>query len=91
MKKFLFGLVATIAILMVVGTVGDLYIHSEHGYVTSQKKQADLNAQIEALEDSISRINDRMDVLQATLDILRMIDSAKVEEAEQLLWNIKVE
>lgn len=91
MKKFLFGLVATIAILMVVGTVGDLYIHSEHGYVTSQKKHADLNAQIEALEDSISRLNDRMDVLQATLDILRMIDSAKVDEAEHLLWNIKVE
>lgn len=91
MKKFLFGILVMIAILMIVGTVGDLYIHSEHGYVTSQKKHADLNAQIEALEDSISRLNDRMDVLQATLDILRMIDSAKVEEAEQLLWNIKVE
>lgn len=91
MKKFLFGILVMIAILMIVGTVGDLYIHSEHGYVTSQKKHADLNAQIEALEDSISRLNDRMDVLQATLDILRMIDSAKVDEAEHLLWNIKVE
>lgn len=91
MKKFLFGVVAAIVVLMIVGTVGDLYLHSEHGYVTSQKKQADLNAQIEALEDSIGRINDRMDVLQATLDILRIIDSAKVEEAEQLLWNIKEE
>ena len=91
MKKFLFGVVAAIAILMIVGTVGDLYIHSEHGYVTSQKKHADLNAQIEALEDSIGRINDRMDVLQATLDILRIVDSAKVEEAEQLLWNRKEE
>ena len=91
MKKFLFGILVMIAILMIVGTVGDLYIHSEHGYVTSQKKHADLNAQIEALEDSISRINDRMDVLQATLDILRIIDSAKVDEAEHLLWNIKVE
>ena len=91
MKKFLFGILVMIAILMIVGTVGDLYIHSEHGYVTSQKKHADLNAQIEALEDSISRLNDRMDVLQATLDILRIIDSAKVDEAEHLLWNIKVE
>lgn len=91
MKKFLFGVVAAIAVLMIVGSVGDLYLHSEHGYVTSQKKQADLNAQIEALEDSISRLNDRMDVLQATLDVLRMIDSAKVEQAEQLLWNIKTE
>ena len=91
MKKAIFSVVAAIAVLMIVGTVGDLYIHSEHGYVTSQKKHADLNAQIEALEDSISRLNDRMDVLQATLDILRMIDSAKVDEAEHLLWNIKVE
>ena len=91
MKKAIFSVVAAIAILMIVGTVGDLYIHSEHGYVTSQKKHADLNAQIEALEDSISRLNDRMDILEATLDVLRMIDSTKVEEAEHLLWNIKVE
>lgn len=91
MKKAIFSIVAAIAVLMIVGSVGDLYLHSEHGYVTSQKKQADLNAQIEALEDSISRLNDRMDVLQATLDVLRMIDSAKVEEAEHLLWNRKEE
>lgn len=91
MKKFMFGIVAAVAVLMIVGTVYDLYLHSEHGYVASQKKRADLNAQIEALEDSISRLNDRMDVLQAKLDVLWIIDSAKVEEAERLLWNIKVE
>lgn len=91
MKKAIFGVVAAIAVLMIVGTVGDLYLHSEHGYVVSQKKQVDLNAHIEALEDSIGRLNDKVDILQATLDILRIIDSTKVEEVEQLLWNIKVE
>ena len=91
MKKAIFGVVTVIAVLMIVGTVGDLYLHSEHGYVVSQKKQADLNAHIEALEDSIGRLNDKVDILQATLDILRIVDSTKVEEAEQLLWNIKVE
>ena len=91
MKKAIFGIVAAIAVLMIVGTVGDLYLHSEHGYVVSQKKQADLNAQIETLEDSIGRLNDKVDILQATLEVLRIIDSTKVEEAEQLLWKIKVE
>ena len=58
-------------------------------YSNNQKRLAKQNVQIEALEDSIGRINDRVDVLQATLDILRIIDSTKVEEAEHILWNIK--
>lgn len=91
MKKAIFGVVAAIAVLMIVGTIGDLYLHSEHGYVVSQKKQADLNVQIETLKDSIGRLNDKVDILQATLDVLRIVDSTKVEEAEQLLWNIKEE
>ena len=91
MKKAIFGVVAAIAVLMIVGTVGDLYLHSEHGYVVSQKKQADLNVQIETLKDSIGHLNNKVDILQATLDVLRIIDSTKVEEAEQLLWNIKEE
>ena len=41
MKRFLFSIFVLVAVLMIVGTVGDMYLHSEHGYVNYQKKLAD--------------------------------------------------
>ena len=91
MKKLIFSIIASIVFLSVGGTAWNRKCEKDRGIESYQKKLAKQNAQIEALEDSIGRLNDRMDVLQATLDILRMIDSTKVKEAEHLLWNIKVE
>jgi hypothetical protein len=91
MKRFLFGILVIMAVLMIIGTIGDMYLHSEHCFVTSQKKLAKQNEQIEALCDSIAFLNEKAEVLQITLDCLRDLDSSKVEEVEQLLWNIKEE
>lgn len=91
MKRVIFGIVVSIVALSIGGAVWNRNCEKERGMEFCLKKLGKQNAQIEALEDSIGRINDRVDVLQATLDILRIIDSTKVEEAEQLLWNIKVE
>ena len=30
MKRFLFSILVVVAVLMIVGTVGDMYLHSEH-------------------------------------------------------------
>lgn len=91
MKKMIFCFVAAIIVLSFGGAVWNRHCEKERGIEIYQKKLAKQNAKIEALEDSIGRINDRVDILQATLDVLRIIDSTKVEEAEQLLWNIKEE
>lgn len=91
MKKVIFSIMSVILFLSIGGAVWDWSHEKERGIEIYQKKLAKQNAKIEALEDSIGRINDRVDILQATLDILRIIDSTKVEEAEHLLWNIKVE
>ena len=49
MKRFLFSILVLVAILMIVGTVGDMYLHSEHGFVNYQKKLADKDSIISEL------------------------------------------
>ena len=88
MKRFLFSIFVLVAILMIVGTVGDMYLHSEHGYVNYQKKLADKDSIISELRESIFLLNYRAEYLQITMDYIRAIDSTRVEEAEQILWNI---
>ena len=73
---------------MIVGTVGDMYLHSEHGYVNYQKKLANKDSIISELRESIFLLNYRAEYLQITMDYIRAIDSTRVEEAEQILWNI---
>ncbi len=72
---------------MIVGTVGDMYLHSEHGYVYYQKKLANKDSIISELRESIFILNYRAEYLQITMDYIRTIDSSRVEEAEQILWN----
>lgn len=72
---------------MIVGTVGDMYLHSEHGFVNYQKKLADKDSIISELRESIFLLNYRAEYLQITMDYIRTIDSSRVEEAEQILWN----
>ena len=85
----MFCFVAAIVALSIGGAAWNRNCEKERGIESLQKKLANQHKQIEALQDSIDRINDRVVVLQTTLDILRIVDSTKVEEAEQLLWNIK--
>lgn len=87
MKRFIFSILAVVAVLMLVGTVGDMYLHSEHGYVNYQKKLADKDSIISELRESIFLLNYRAEYLQITMDYIRTIDSSRVEEAEQILWN----
>lgn len=87
MKRFLFSILVLMAVLMIVGTVGDVYLHSEHGYVNYQKKLANKDSIISELRESIFLLNYRAEYLQITMDYIRTIDSSRVEEAEQILWN----
>lgn len=87
MKRFLFSILVLVAVLMIVGTVGDMYLHSEHGFVNYQKKLADKDSIISELRESIFLLNYRVEYLQITMDYIRTIDSSRVEEAEQILWN----
>ena len=64
MKRFLFGILVMLAVLMIVGTMGDMYLHSEHGYVNYQKKLAEKDSIIKELRDSIEILNDKADMQQ---------------------------
>ena len=91
MKKVILCVVAAIVALSIGGAAWNRKCEKDRGIESLQKKLANQHKEIEALEDSIGRLNDRADILQATLEILRIIDSTKVEEAEHILWNIKEE
>ena len=78
MKRFLFSILITVAVLMIVGTVGDMYLHSEHGYVNYQKKLANKDSIISELRESIFLLNYRAEYLQITMDYIRTIDSSRV-------------
>jgi hypothetical protein len=83
MKRFLFSILALVAVLMIVGMVGDMYLHIEHGYVRYQKKLAEKDSIIMELSDSIDRLNFRVEYLQISLDELRKISSARVDD---VIW-----
>ena len=53
-----------LAVLIIVGTVGDMYLHSEHDYVNYQKKLAEKDSIIKELSDSIEILNDKADMQQ---------------------------
>ena len=87
MKRFLFSILVLVAVLMIVGTVGDMYPHSEHGYVNIQKKLADKDSIISELRESIFLLNYRAEYLQITLDGIREIDSTMVDGVIHRLWD----
>lgn len=87
MKRFLFSILVLVAVLMIVGTVGDMYLHSEHGYVNIQKKLADKDSIISELRESIFLLNYRAEYLQITLDGIREIDSTMVDGVFHRLWD----
>ena len=89
MKRFLFSIFVLVAILMIVGTVGDMYLHSEHGYVNYQKKLADKDSIILELRESIEILNDKADMQQVILDYFKLVDSAMVEDAIHHIWNVR--
>ena len=87
MKRFLFSILVVVAVLMIVGTVGDMYLHSEHGYVNYQKKLADKDSIISELRESIFLLNYREEYLRITMDGIREVDSTMVDDVIHKLWD----
>ena len=86
MKRFLFSILVVVAVLMIVGTVGDMYLHSEHGFVNYQKKLANKDSIISELRESISILNYRVEYLQITMDGIKEVDSTLVDDVIHRLW-----
>ncbi len=88
MKKVILCVVAMIVALSIGGAVWDWSHEKKREMEFYQKRHANQYKQIEVLSDSIEFLNAKAEFLQITLDYVRTIDSSKVEEAEQILWNI---
>ena len=87
MEKFIFSILVVVAVLMIVGTVGNNYLHCKHGYINCQKKLANKDSIISELRESIFLLNYRAEYLQITMDGIREVDSMMVDGVIHRLWD----
>ena len=88
MKKFIFGGIALVICLMVVGTFWNLDTKKEHGYDNYQKELAKREQRIKELEDSISNMQETLDFYREAVMWLRKADDKELQKNIEFLRNI---
>jgi len=77
MKRFIFGIIAFVICLMVVGAFWNLDTRKEHGYDNYQKEMAKREQRIKELEDSINSMQETLDFYREAVMWLRKADYQK--------------
>ena len=85
MKKFIFVIIALVICLIAVGTFWNLDTRKEHGYGKYQKELAKKTAKINELEDSIRRMQAKIDFYDEAVNWLRGVDDEELERAIRLI------
>ena len=88
MKKFIFGGIALVICLMVVGTFWNLDTKKEHGYDNYQKELAKREQRIKELEDSISNMQETLDFYREAVMWLRKADDKELQKNIELIRNV---
>ena len=88
MKKFIFGGIALVICLMVVGTFWNLDTKKEHGYDNYQKELAKREQRIKELEDSISNMQETLDFYREAVMWLRKADDKELQKNIEFLRNV---
>ena len=88
MKKFIFGGIALVICVMVVGTFWNLDTKKEHGYDKYQKELAKREQRIKELEDSISNMQETLDFYREAVMWLRKADDKELQKNIEFLRNI---
>ena len=81
MKKFMLGLAVLLIGGMGLSFVWDSNTHKVHQIEKYQKDMADRDDKIKGLEDSIIKLNGRIEMYDATWDYLSGIDSFTIDGA----------
>ena len=88
MKKFIFGGIALVICLMVVGTFWNLDTKKEHGYDKYQKELAKREQRIKELEDSISNMQETLDFYREAVMWLRKADDKELQKNIDFIRNV---
>ena len=88
MKRFIFGIIAFVICLMVVGAFWNLDLRKEHGYDNYQKELAKREQRIKELEDSISNMQETLDFYREAVMWLRKADDKELQKDIEFLRNV---
>lgn len=88
MKKFIFGVIAFVICLMVVGAFWNLDTRKEHGYDKYQKELAKREQRIKELEDSISNMQETLDFYREAVMWLRKADDKELQKNIDFIRNV---
>ena len=77
MKKFIFGIIVLVIGAMLFGAGWNLNHNKERGFDNYQKELADRAKKIDELEDSISKLNDRLELHEQLVGWFQAEDSAE--------------
>ena len=91
MKKFVFGIIVLVIGAMLFGAGWNLNHNKERGFDNYQKELADRGTKIEELEDSISKLNTRLELYEQLVEWFQAEDSSEYDRAIHHLWNIREE
>ena len=85
MKKFIFVIIALVICLIAVGTFWNLDTRKEHGYDKNQKELAKRDQKIEELEDSIRKMQAKIEFYDEVVNWIRGVDEEELERGIRLI------
>ena len=85
MKKFIFVIIALVMCLITVGTFWNLDTRKEHGFDKNQKELAKRDQKIAELEDSIRKMQAKIEFYDEVVNWIRGVDEDELERCIRLI------
>lgn len=85
MKKFIFVIIALVICLVMVGTFWNLDTRKEHGFDKNQKELAKRDQKIAELEDSIRKMQAKIEFYDEVVNWIRGVDEEELERCIRLI------
>ena len=85
MKKFIFVIIVLVICLITVGTFWNLDTRKEHGFDKNQKELAKRDQKIAELEDSIRKMQAKIEFYDEVVNWIRGVDEEELERGIRLI------
>ena len=85
MKKFIFVIIALVICLVMVGTFWNLDTRKEYGFDKNQKELAKRDQKIAELEDSIRKMQAKIEFYDEVVNWIRGVDEEELERCIRLI------
>ena len=85
MKKFIFVIIALVICMIMLGTFWNLDTRKEHGFDKNQKELAKRDQKIAELEDSIRKMQAKIEFYDEVVNWIRGVDEDELERCIRLI------